>query len=87
MHNDIKTSRYYDGAAIRRFVMLMEQFWALANDPALSDDNKKAAMAMYQHCKRMVLCIAAKEMPSEHNFGRIIDEDYMKKMYDVYSHS
>lgn len=84
MDNDIKISKYYDGGKMRRAVMLMEQFWALSQDPALDVDNRKAALAMDKHFQRLALCIAAKEMPEDHGFDRVIDEQYMKNMYTKY---
>ena len=32
----------------------------------------------------MTLCMAAKEMPPEHSFEKVIDVDYMKNMYRKY---
>lgn len=32
----------------------------------------------------MTLCMAAKEMPPEHGFEKVIDVDYMKNMYRKY---
>lgn len=84
MDNDIKVSKYYDGAKMRRAIMLMEQFWALSQDGALSEDNKKAAKAMYEHFRRLALCIAAKEMPEDHGFDRVVDVNYMENMYRKY---
>ena len=87
MDNDAKVSRYNDPAKMRKFTMYMEQFWALATDPALDEDHRKAARAMYDHYKRMTLCMAAKEMPHAHNFDRVIDVEYMKNMYKKYEES
>ena len=42
---------------------------------------------MYDHYKRMTLCMAAKEMPHAHNFDRVIDVEYMKNMYKKYEES
>ena len=84
MDNDVKVSKYYDPGKMRRFVMYMEQFWALSCDPALNDDHRKAAKSMYEHYRRMVLCMAAKEMPHAHNFDKVIDVEYMKNIYKKY---
>ena len=84
MDNEAKVQKYYDSGKMRRYIMYMEQFWALSVDPALDDNHKKAARAMYEHYRRMTLCMAAKEMPSEHSFDKVIDVDYMKNMYRKY---
>lgn len=84
MDNDAKIQKYYDGGKMRRYVMYMEQFWALSTDPALDDAHRKAAHAMYEHYRRMTLCMAMKEMPPEHGFDKVIDVDYMKNMYRKY---
>jgi len=85
MDNDIKVSKYYDGAKMRRAIMLMEQFWALSTDKALDEGNRKAARAMYEHFRRLALCIAAKEMPDDHGFDQVIDVHYMENMYRKYA--
>ena len=54
-------------------------------DPALDEEHKKAARAMYGHCRLMTPCMAAKEMPPEHGFDKVIDVDYMKNMYRKYT--
>ena len=84
MDNEAKVQKYYDSGKMRRYIMYMEQLWALSVDPALDDNHKKAARAMYEHYRRMTLCMAAKEMPSEHSFDKVIDVDYMKNMYRKY---
>ena len=52
--------------------------------PALDDEHRKAANAMYEHYRRMTLCMAAKEMPLAHSFDKVIDVDYMKNIYRKY---
>ena len=84
MDNEAKVQKYYDSGKMRRYIMYMEQFWALSVDPALDDNHKKAARAMYEHYRRMTLCMAAKEMPPEYGFEKVIDVDYMKNMYRKY---
>ena len=84
MDNEAKVQKYYDSGKMRRYIMYMEQFWALSVDPALDDNHKKAARAMYEHYRRMTLYMAAKEMPSEYGFEKVIDVDYMKNMYRKY---
>jgi len=82
--SEAKIQKYYDGGKMRRYVMYMEQFWALSVDPAIDGDRKKAAHAMYEHYSRMTLCTAAKEMSSGHGFNMVINIDYMKNMYRKY---
>lgn len=85
MDNEIKLQKYYDGAKMRRAVMLMEQYWALSQDKNLDEANRICAKKMYEHFKRLALCIVAKEMPEDANFGMVIDVDYMKNMYRGYT--
>ena len=80
MDNKAEVQKYYDSGKMRRYIMYIEQFWALSVDPALDDNHKKAACAMYEHYRRMTPCMAAKEMPPEHGFEKVIDVDYMKNM-------
>ena len=39
---------------------------------------------MCEHYRHMTPCMAAKEMPPEHCFEKVIDVDYMKNMYRKY---
>ena len=84
MDNEAKVQKYYDSGKMRRYIMYMEQVWALSVDPALDDNHKKAARAMCEHYRHMTPCMAAKEMPPEHCFEKVIDVDYMKNMYRKY---
>lgn len=85
MNNDIKTAKYYSPAKMRRATMLMEQFWLLFNAPGLTDDERKCAKGMFEHYRRLAMCILMKEMPEQYMEDLIIDVDYMKNMYEKYA--
>lgn len=65
--------------------MLMEQFWLLSQDATLDEKDKKCATALYEHFKRLSICILTKQMPEQLVDDLVIDLDYMKNMYKRYS--
>ena len=84
MDNDAKIQKYCDSGKMCQYVMYIEQFWAFSADLILDDDHKKTTKAIYEHYRRMILCMVMKEMPPEHGFEKVIDVDYMKNMYRKY---
>ena len=65
--------------------MLMEQFWILFNNPEISEADKKCAKALFEHYRRLAICILTKEMPEQIVEEQIIDVEYMKNIYKKYA--
>lgn len=84
MNNDIKTAKFYSPAKMRRATMLMEQFWLLSQVASLSEEEKKCAKALFEHYRRLAMCILMKEMPEQYTEELIIDVEYMKNIYKKY---
>ena len=85
MNNDIKTAKYYSHAKMYRALMLMEQCWILAQNPEISEEDKKCALALFNHYRRLAMCILMKDMPEQIIEEQIIDVEYMKNIYKKYS--
>lgn len=65
--------------------MLMEQFFALSQDVKLDEKNRLCARRMFEHERRLALCILMKEFKSDFKpDAQIIDVEYMNNMYKTY---
>ena len=85
MNNETKIEKYYSSAKMQRAIMHMEQFWLLSQNPEISDDDKKCAKALFEHYRRLAMCILMKEMPDVMTHDLIIDTDYMQNVYRKYA--
>jgi hypothetical protein len=85
MNNDIKMEKYYSSAKMHRAIMLMEQFWLLSQNDELTDNDKKCAKALFEHYRRLAMCILMKNMPEQLVNELIIDIEYMKNIYKKYT--
>jgi len=85
MDNDIKVSKYYDSEKIRKAIMLMEQFYALSRDKNLDEKNKICARRLFEHERRLAMCILMKEMEPEFKVDLIVNKEYMENMYKGYT--
>ena len=67
LDNDVKVQAHYDPDLMRKYVAYFEIFAELMNDQTLSEEKRKVATKLFQHYRRMVMCMALKDMPE--NFG------------------
>ena len=63
LDNDVKVQTYYDPDLMRKYVTYFEVFAELMNDQSLSEKKRKLAAQFFQHYRRMVMCMALKEIP------------------------
>lgn len=85
MNNETKIERFYSSTKMQRAIMHMEQFWLLSQNTDLNDDDKKCAKALFEHYRRLAMCILMKEMPEKMVTDLIIDVDYMQNVYKKYA--
>lgn len=85
MDNEIKIARFYDPDKMRQAIMYAEQFWTLCHDKKLDEKNRICAKHLYEHYKRLALCIIAKEFPESFKTNLVVDAKYMKNMYKGYA--
>ena len=67
LDNDVKIQTHYDSDLMRKYVTYFEIFAELMNDKTLSEEKHKVATKLFQHYRRMIMCMALKEIPE--NFG------------------
>ena len=85
MNNETKIERFYSSTKMQRAIMHMEQFWLLSQDSKLNENDKKCAKALFEHYRRLAMCILMKEMPEKMVTDLIVDIDYMKNVYKKYA--
>lgn len=85
MNNETKIERFYSSTKMQRAIMHMEQFWLLSQDSKLDENDKKCAKALFEHYRRLAMCILMKEMPEKMVTDLIIDVDYMQNVYKKYA--
>ena len=85
MNNETKIERFYSSTKMQRAILHMEQFWLLSQNTDLNDDDKKCAKALFEHYRRLAMCILMKEMPEKMVTDLIIDVDYMQNVYKKYT--
>lgn len=93
MNSKIKLERYYSPSRMSRAIFLMEQFYLLSKDRELEDTDRLCARKLFEHFKRLAICILTKEMP-ENLYNEdsiddalIIDTEFMKNMYRQYQNT
>ena len=69
LDNDVKIQRFYDPDLMRKYTTYFEIFAELMNDTTLSEQKRKVAEKFFQHYRRMIMCMALKEIPE--GFGTI----------------
>ena len=65
LDNDVKIQLHYDADLMRKYVTYFEVFAELMNDKTLSEEKHKVATQLFQHYRRMIMCMALKEIPED----------------------
>ncbi len=63
LDNDVKVQTHYDPDLMRKYIVYFEIFAELMNDKSLPEKKRKLASQFFQHYRRMVMCMALKEIP------------------------
>ena len=78
---ETKVSKYYDDEKMRSAIMNMEQFYALAHDKTLSEKEAICAYRLFEHYRRLAMCILMKDFSPDFNVDLVITSDYMNKLF------
>lgn len=84
MDNDIKLSKYWDGARLRNTISLMEQFWVLMNDETLDEKHRICAKQLFEHERRLAMNLLMKEFPSDFKTDMFMTASAMENMFKKY---
>lgn len=81
--DEIKISKYYDSEKMKSAIMNMEQFYALSQDKKLDEKHSKCAYKLFEHYRRLAICILMKEFSPDFTIDRVITVDYMNNMFKI----
>lgn len=81
MNNDIKLEKNYSPEKMRAALFKMEQFFAIWQDDGVDEKHKKAAKALFEHYRRLALCILAKEFDPSMKVERILTPNMIDDIY------
>lgn len=79
--DEIKISKYYDSEKMKSAIMNMEQFYMFSQDTKLDTKNKICAYKMFEHYRRLAMCILMKEFEPNFKVSVVIDKEYMENVY------
>lgn len=65
LDDDAKLQTHYDPDLMRKYVTYFEVFAELMHDKSLSEKKRTVAEKFFQHYRRMVMCMALKEIPED----------------------
>ena len=72
MDDDVKVQQYYDGNLIRKYVAYFEMFAELMNDTTLSEQKHKIVVQLFNHYRRMVVCMIMKQIPTDFHTNDVL---------------
>jgi len=84
MDDDIKLSRYWDGARLRNTISLMEQFHVLMNDENVDEKHRKCAKRLFEHERRLAMNLIMKEFPQDFKTDMFVNSKYIDDMFKMY---
>ena len=81
-NQETKLERFYKPEKMRTALFKMEQFYLIWQDDQTDEKHKKAAKALFEHYRRLALCILAKEFSMEEmNVERVLTPSYIDTMF------
>jgi hypothetical protein len=82
MNTETKLERFYNPEKIRNCLFKMEQFFSMSQDPAVDEPHRKSAKALFEHYRRLGLCILAKEFDPSMKVERVLTPEFIDTMFD-----
>ena len=81
-NQETKLERFYKPEKMRTALFKMEQFYLIWQDDWTDENHKKAAKALFEHYRRLALCILAKEVSVEEmNVEKVLTPSYIDTMF------
>lgn len=86
-NQETKLERFYKPEKMRTALFKMEQFYLIWQDERTDDKHKKAAKALFEHYRRLALCILAKEMNVEpmKDVDRVLTASFIDTMFSDFN--
>lgn len=82
MNIETKLEHFYKPEKMRTAIFKMEQFFAIWHDENIDEDHRKAAKTLFEHYRRLAMCILAKEFDEKMEVERVLTPEYMDSMFD-----
>lgn len=82
LDNDIKIQQFYDADLMRKYVTYFEVFAELMNDRSLDEKKHKIATQLFNHYRRMIMCMALKEIPEDFGTNDVLRFREIMKLLD-----
>lgn len=82
MNTDTKLERFYHPEKMRNCIFKMEQFFAIWQDVKHVDDKHRlAAKKLFEHYRRLAMCILAKEFDVNMKLERVLTPEFIDTMF------
>lgn len=81
-NQETKLEKYYKPDKMRNCLFKMEQFFLIWQNPETDEKHKRAAKSLFEHYRRLALCVLAKEMSVEHiDVEQVLTQTYIDTMF------
>ena len=78
---ETKLERFYRPEKMRTALFKMEQFYIMWQDTTVDERHRRAAKALYEHYRRLAMCILAKEFNPEMEVERVLTPSFIDTMF------
>ena len=82
MNAETKLEKFYNPEKMRNCLFKMEQFFSIWKDKSVDETHRKAAKALFEHYRRLGLCILAKELDENMKIERVLTPEFIDTMFD-----
>ena len=82
MNIETKLEHFYKPEKMRTAIFKMEQFFAIWHNENIDEDHRKVAKTLFEHYRRLAMCILAKEFDEKMEVERVLTPEYMDSMFD-----
>lgn len=83
MNTETKLERYYNPEKMRNCLFKLEQFFAISQDVEHVDEKHRiAAKKLFEHYRRLAMCILAKEFDENMKLERVLTPEYIDTMFN-----
>ena len=82
MNNETKLERYYNPEKARNCLFRMEQFFDISKDEHVDEKHRKLARQLFEHYRRLAICILTKEFNPDMKIDRVLTPDFIDTMFN-----
>lgn len=72
MNKETKLERFYSPEKMKTAIFMMEQYFALWHDETTDEQHRTAAKKLFEHYRRLAMCILAKEFDENMKIYKVI---------------